>query len=152
MASLKAFTPRPPAGFTIFEFLVVTGIFAVLASISLFVGFDVYRSTAFHDEVRTAATLLATARSRAMSNTNAAPHGVAILPSQYVVFEGASYGANPAQDEATAAAPSVSRIGMTEVVFAQLTGDATVTGGDLVLTDGVHSSTIAINNEGRIDW
>jgi Tfp pilus assembly protein FimT len=147
-------------GFTLVEMLVVIGLLILVASLSLFIDHNNYRTDAFRAEKSMLVTLLQKARADALNNIDRIPHGVAFFPPDnpdaYVVFEGVSYAASaPATREAFAAsygitfAPASPR----EIVFAQLSA-ATAYDGDIVISDPQRglSAAISINREGMIGW
>lgn len=134
------------------EVLVTTAIAAVLVSLGLFISLDFYRIYAFRAEQNIVVGLLEKARSQALANIGEQPHGLALLPSQYVVFEGASYlSADHARDEAVPANPNIPHVGLAEIVFGPLTGDVTAV-GSVTLTDGVRTNRVSVNSEGQIEW
>ena len=145
---------RGQKGFTFIEIIVVLGIFAILASVGLFVSFDFYRSYAFRSERNIVISILQKARAQALNNINQEPHGVKFLSNSYVIFQGADYEdllRDTSFDEAIDAANSVAHSGLDEVVFEQLSGDASAS-GEIILSDGVRTVGISINNEGRTSW
>lgn len=152
----------PQAGFTIIEILVVVSLFAVISGFGLIVGMDSYRGYAFRADRDTLVSLLERARSQSINNicvgascTNGKPHGVFVdaVSSRYILFQGATYATrDSANDEVAAASPLVGRSGLSEVVFAQLSGNASPA-GDIVLSGAVGQiSTVSINAVGRISW
>jgi len=69
-----------------------------------------------------------------------------------VVFAGGSYAGRSAQyDENIPRSAGVSVGGLNEVVFELLSATSTAS-GTFVLSDGVRSSTVSVNYEGRITW
>lgn len=149
MASRKISTL---SGFTLIEVMVVLGLLALMAALGMFVSFDYYRSYQYRAELNTLGSMLQKARAQAQSNVNESPHGVEILANAYVIFQGPFYAAREVSlDESFTANGLVSHSGMSEVVFAQLTGEASAS-STITLTDGTRTSLISINNEGRIDW
>jgi len=132
----------------------VIALIAIIATWGLFVTMDFYRSYAFSYERQIVVSVLEKARNQALSNINQAPHGVYFLGQDYIIFQGDSYALrNVNFDQTIPASFVITRSGMQEVKFDQLSGNATVNGGDLQLSDNIaHTASIAINNEGQINW
>lgn len=146
------------SGFTLIEVITVMAIFIILASLGLFLSMDFYKSFAFHNERKILVSILQKARSQSLANINQKPHGMyidyAANPKTYTLFQGSNYASRDVnQDIVFQASWAVTPLGMTEVVFSQLSGQASVSGGNLTLRDSIHSdAVIFINNEGRIDF
>lgn len=145
-------------GFTLIELLIVIAILATLAGIGLVIGADSYQRYVFRSERDTIVSVLGKARSEAMNNIGALPsaavdHGVRIEPASIILFRGTSYATrNSAFDFIVPRSAAVTASGVSEVVFAPLSGDVTTGIGTLALTDGRQSATITINGEGQINW
>jgi len=138
-------------GFTLVEIIIVLAIFTLIISLGAFMSLDFYKSYSFRSEKYQLVSILQKARSQALNNINQTPHAVHIESGGYTFFEGNNFqsSTNKIFFESNG---NVSHSGMTDVIFGQLTGNAIVSGGDLVLHDGVHQDIIiSINNEGRID-
>lgn len=139
-------------GFTLIEILIVIGIFAILAGLGLFLGFDVYTSNALRSERNTLLSVLEKTRSRAMNNMNESGHGLYITSSEYIMYRGSSYASrNPSYDENIQANPAIAHTGLQEVSFGQLTGNPSAT-GTITLSDAVRSLNISVEDEGMINW
>ena len=139
-------------GFTLFEVLIVLGLFVVLVSFGLFVSMDFYRGSSFRSERNTVVSILTKARNQSLNNVNEAPHGVFFPAGAYVLFQGPSYASRTtAFDETITATPTVTRSGLSEIVFSQLSGNANVS-GSIFMSNGTRTSTVLINYEGRMDW
>lgn len=148
-------------GFTILEILVVIGLLSVISSFALIVGMDSYRSYSFRADRDTLVSLLQRARSQSVNNlcigsgscTGGRPHGLAIFPDSYVLFQGSSYALrDTAADERIPASTAILRTGLSEVVFAQLSGSAAPS-GDITLKGGNGQiSTTTISSVGQIVW
>ncbi len=142
-------------GFSIIEMLVVIGILLLLIQIGLFISLDFYGTYSYSSVRNELVTILNKARSRAMVNLNQSNHGIKILdnPASLVIFQGYSYASRTAElDEFFSLSISPEISGMSEVVFNQITGNATVTGGNLNYTAGPKTGVISINSEGLIIW
>ena len=150
---------RLQSGFTLIEILLVLGLLAVIAGVSLVMGMDSYRGNSFRSDRDLLVAALEHARAESInaiclgSNcTDAAPHGVSIQSDSYVIFQGASYNSrDQAEDNVIPASALVSHAGLSDVVFSVLS--ATSTAGQIVLSDDSgHSSTITIGSLGQISW
>jgi prepilin-type N-terminal cleavage/methylation domain-containing protein len=140
-------------GFTLVELLIVIALFAMILSLGLVIGFDSYRRDTLIGERNTLISAMQKARSQAINNIGDKSHGFYFDGSNYVVFKGNSYATRDASEDLVIPKnPSIIISGMAEVVFGQLTGDASPASYNIVLTDGVSSSTISVNGEGRINW
>jgi len=148
------------AGFTLMEILVVMALLAAVGSFALFVSADSYRGETFRSDRAALIAALQHARAMAMHGvcagdacTEGAPHGVAIEPDRYVLFQGSKYAARDSREDLVIPAdPAVSHEGLSEVVFADASGDAQEA-GDITLTDTAgHASVITIGLEGQIVW
>jgi prepilin-type N-terminal cleavage/methylation domain-containing protein len=147
------------SGFTLMEMLIVIGLVAVVASMSLFIDINSYRGDAFRSEVNNLGIALQTARADVLNNIDQEKHGVAINPAGYdgyVVFEGDTYTTRDiTKDEETKASYDVTFGSMspTEIVFEQLSGNANYD-GDITIVDPNRNMTalISINHEGKISW
>ena len=160
MASPNTLRQNNQRGFTFIELLIGVAILAVIFSLSLFIGFDFYKSYSFHFEKNTIVSVLQKARSQSLNNINQAPHGVYFAnPLQYIIFECVtppspctSYAhADTSKNIVINPAYGISITGTPfDVIFDQLSGassDRTIT-----VTDSVREYDISINSVGRIDW
>ena len=138
-------------GFTLIEVLVVLGIFSVLASFGCLATMDFYKSYAFDAERSSVIAILQKARSQSLANINNTAYGVHFGSGQYVIFQGSVYNSSSAFNQNIPAGFGITASGLTDIVFAQLSGDAG-SGGNLTLSDGKRLAEIYINSEGRIDW
>lgn len=139
-------------GFTLVEIVIVMAILAVVLGFGYFVGFDFYKNYALHSEKDLLVSILRKARSQALNNVGAAPHGVYIGSDSYIIFYGSSFAARNSQyDEDIRKAPGISSSGLDEVVFQQLSAFSTASGA-IALSNNRNSFFIDINYEGRINW
>jgi prepilin-type N-terminal cleavage/methylation domain-containing protein len=167
MASRKISIPnkraRLPAGrqgFTLIEVLVVLGMFALVGGFSLVTGMEWYQRNSLADDQASLISALQKARNQSLSAicigstcTAGMSHGVHITAKQLVIFQGTVYNPNddsndyiPLQDAALV--PS----GLNDVVFAEYSGDANMS-GDIVMSDASgHVATTSIGADGQILW
>lgn len=144
-------------GFTLIELLLVIGIAGILLSLSLFVGNDFYRVYALSSERDNLISYIRKARSRALSNYNQSSHGFAVSSSRYIIFQGPSLAARSSTwDQVFNISPGIkvnwqTGTGTQEIVFSQLAATSSAS-GTIYLNDGVSTSSIGINYEGRINW
>lgn len=144
-------------GFTLIELLVVIGITGILLSLSLFVGNDFYRVYALSSERDNLISYIRKARSRALSNYNQSSHGFAVSSSRYIIFQGSSYASRSSTwDQIFNISPGIIMNWQTEssskeIVFSPLAATSSAS-GTIYLNDGISTSSIQINYEGRIDW
>jgi prepilin-type N-terminal cleavage/methylation domain-containing protein len=148
-------------GFTLFEILVVMGLILIIGSFSLYFGIDRLRGYSFHGDRDDLVALLEHARALSVTNIcygnpcmESTPHGVSIQPRAFVLFQGQNYSsADHTYDVAIDRSPDVEENGLSEVVFAQLSGNV-LTPGTITLTDQstLKTSLISTEDEGRIVW
>jgi prepilin-type N-terminal cleavage/methylation domain-containing protein len=141
------------AGFTLLELLIVMGLFAIILSFGLAIGFDSFRRDTLKTERTNLVSALQKARSQAVNNIDNNMHGFYFDGANYIVFEGTSFATrDTSRDLFIPRNSTISLSGLPHgVVFEQLSGDATPA-GVIVLEDGISSTTISINEEGRIEW
>ena len=141
------------SGVTIIELVIGISILAGLASIGLFIAMNQYSSYVLEADWNAAASLLQTARARAMSNINSSAHGLYFDAADFVVFQGSSYDdRDTAYDEKFVRSAIVTVTGPEEIVFNRLRGDLLEGNGTVTLSNGERSRTITLNNEGQISW
>ena len=147
--------PRPSIinhGFTLIEIIIVMAIIALLAGLGSFISVDIYRSISFNTDSNYIAAFLKRARSEAINNIDGLPHGIKIMPGEYVIFSGYDFASRDAsKDEVISGNSQFSFFGPTEIVFSQLSGNSTAS-GSLVISNGFKTATISLNYEGRINF
>jgi hypothetical protein len=134
--------------------------FALVGACSLVIGMESYQSGSLADDQASLVSALQKARSQAMSSvcigntcTSGVPHGVHITAKQLVIFQGNLYNPNdetndyiPLQDAALV--PS----GLSDVVFAEYSGNANQSGDIFMSDEAGHSATTSIGIDGQILW
>lgn len=139
-------------GFTLFEIMIAVGLITIIGSLALFVSMDFYRSYNLDAEMETIISLITRARGRAVNNIDASPHGLFINEDSMTLFRGESYLLRDEDsDEVFPRSHAFTIEGLDEVVFDQLTGEASATGTITISGQG-RTAIIEINHEGRIDW
>ena len=149
MKSAKAFLANHMRGFTVFEILIVMGIFTIMVGIAAPTQLGFYLNYQFDSETDLLTALLHQARNLSMVNYNEASHGLYVLSDQFVVFEGDSYAARvQANDKKYPRNTDVAVSGATEIVFTSLSGATAST--TFNLNDTRKSRDIFVNPEGLI--
>lgn len=139
-------------GFTLIEFLISIAIIFSIGTLGLFISMDFYKSSSLNSECNIAISILQKVRNLSMTNINEAKHGIYLDADKYTIFQGENYSSrNPAYDEIIYINPIITRDGLQEVVFEQLTGRPNAI-GNIVLSNQTRSVIISIENEGRINW
>lgn len=152
MKSRSIFTLNTKRGFTLLEVILSLGILTIIAGLGFVVSLDFYRTYFFNADRDTFVGVLQSARAKAMSNINESNFGVYVESSSYTLFQGVSYVLRDvSQDSIISTSPRITKTGLSEVVFSQLSGDANIT-GDIWLHAGTSTATISIQTNGRIGW
>ncbi len=140
-------------GFTIWEILLVLGLMAILFSLGLLVSMDFYRQKILGAERDIVVAVLKRARNEAQNNINQSSHGVYLgSASNYVIFQGNTYASrNTNFDEMFSRSGGIVLNGPSELAFSSLDGSSSVS-GTISISNGIQTSTISVNTEGRIDW
>ena len=161
MALPKIYThSRGKAGITLVEILIVIALFAFVGGSALIISMDSYRGFSFRNERDVIISALQKARSQAINNmcfgascTDGKAHGLHVASPNLTLFQGGSYSvADPLNEVISANNNSAVLSGLTDVVFAQLSGDVASPGTITVTDTSLHTSSITINSEGRITW
>ncbi len=139
-------------GFTLIEFLISIAIIFSIGALGLFIGMDFYKSYTLNSERSIAISILQKTRNLSMANINEAKHGIYLDADKYTIFQGENYSSrNKTYDEIIYINPTITKGGLQEVVFEQLTGKPSAI-GNIILSNATRSITISIENEGRINW
>jgi prepilin-type N-terminal cleavage/methylation domain-containing protein len=146
-------------GFSIIEIVVVISILTIIVGLMITSSTGEYRSVILRSDRETLVVLLQHARALSMQGAcsgtcySSPGHGVAIIQNEIILFQGnsfsesdVSYSTSFQTDEHTTYA------GLSEVVFAALSGKVS-TSGDMVLVDSLgKTATITVSHTGRIVW
>ena len=137
--------------FTLTEILVVLALLGVLATFTLFISLDYYRSATLRSERDTVVTILEKARSQSMNNIDQSPHGLHITTSSYILFEGSTWASRAqALDISFPVSGGVTATG-NDIIFSQLSGATTA--ATIYLTDlNGKQLPVSVNTEDAIDW
>ncbi len=147
-------------GISLIEIMVVIGLFAIIASFSVFIGIDDYRRTVSKNDVEVVMRMLSKARSQAINNvclgnpcTEGRPHGFHIEKDSYTIFQGNTYNPSDPLNEVVGAEGGIVNIsGISDVVFSQLSGDVSSSGSIILNDQNGRIYRIDINSEGRISF
>lgn len=134
-----------------FEVLIIVGILGVLASLTLPLGLDFYKTQQLETEARAAVDILRRAQLKAIAQERDSRFGVHFGSDSYVLFQGDSFaGRDSRYDESFDFSSAVDFGGMSEIVFSKMEGRPSVA-GEVTLTSGNNSRVININSLGRIN-
>lgn len=139
-------------GFSLVEFLIAMSILIVLCSGGFLFGLPLFQKIQINSEKDLVLQLLHQARAKSMANIGQTSYGVYFGEHSYTLFSGKVFHEGDAANQVFPARGSISRAGMSQVVFQSLSGDATISGGDLILSGFGVNYKISINNVGRITW
>lgn len=152
MPSKRVYRISSISGVTLLEVLISISILVILLAITPFMHIGAYTRYVLTSEHNTLTLALEKARNQAMSNINQSPHGIFIQPNSYTLFQGSTYASrNTFYDEIIPSSPTISKGGLGEIVFQQLSGE-TSTVGSITLSNTTNSTVISINTVGQINW
>jgi prepilin-type N-terminal cleavage/methylation domain-containing protein len=139
-------------GFTLLELLLSVAIISLLAGLSL----PVYRTLLTKNDLDIAAQVSASSLRRAQNLSQSVDGditwGTKIQSGSIVMFKGASYaGRDTAYDEIFTIPSSITFSGVSEVVFAKLTGLPQATGTVNLSTEN-DTRTVTINEKGMVEY
>lgn len=137
--------------FALIEILIVVVVLSLLLSLSVAVGLRFLKTAYIGSAVDEVNTILRKARDQSMSQDKDSAFGISFSSTQYILFKGNSFASrNPSFDEVYNLPPGVTASGLSEVVFAKLTGIPSPSSGNVILTSDSEIRTISINSIGRI--
>ena len=138
-------------GFTLVEMLLVIGIAITIGALAMPVAVNFYVSQGLDETTRDIVETLRRARSQAITQYNDSAFGVRFEWGSYILFQGSSYASRTqSEDETFTFITGTGTSGITEVVFAKLTGKPNST-GTLTVATGNKSQNISINVQGKIE-
>jgi prepilin-type N-terminal cleavage/methylation domain-containing protein len=151
--SMRLYQRRLKSGFTLIEMLLSVGLLAIIAGMSL----PVYQSFQVRNDLDIAATTLAQSLRRAQALSQAAEgdttSGVSLQSGSIVVFRGASYATRDATfDEVFAMPASIAITGISEVVFAKLTGLPLAAGTTTFTSLHNEVRSVTLNAKGTVSY
>lgn len=151
-------------GFTLIELLIVFALMGVIAAFSLVVGMQSVTRASLQSDHTAEVTALMRARAQALANqcfgdscTGGRAHGVYFDTDRIVLFQGATTTPDYSQrdmavDEIIPLERTVTRHGITEIVFLPRVG-VPVHSGDIRAVDTLGQERhITVNQNGSIDW
>ncbi len=148
----KNHTIQSARGFTLIEVMLAVIIIGFLGGTALMASLNLYKGYQLRADTQLVVALLLKARTMAVNNIYDAPHGLYVTSTAYILFTGTSYASRTSShDHVVAISPALTRGGISEVVFAQLTGAASAS-GSLTLANEQHEKNILINYQGRVVW
>jgi prepilin-type N-terminal cleavage/methylation domain-containing protein len=149
-------------GFTLVEILVVMAILILVSGIAMTTDVNTYQRYSFRSDRDALISTLHRARSQSInkicfSSCTSMYHGIYFATNQYTLFQGPSYATRDvAVDEVIDINSTTHISGPSEVVFAPLSGEITVTPSgswNLIISDDfLNSSTITLQSLGQIKW
>lgn len=140
-------------GFTLIEILLVLAGIGIIAGMSA----PVYQSFQVRNDLDVATVTLAQSYRRAQMLARAtdgnSTWGVSISSGHIVVFKGVTYASrDTAYDEESTIPTSITPTGVSEVVFAKLTGTPGITGTTTLTSNNNETRSININAKGTVNY
>ena len=141
------------AGFTVLEVVISVAILTTMAGTGAFFMTKFLGQSNLRSEHSLVLSLLREARTFSLANRNSKPHGVKILGSTYVIFEGWSYaGRDATYDTSYGRDANISIAGPDEILFYNLSGRSANSTLAFTHASTTTTYTINVNTEGSIDW
>lgn len=146
-------------GFSIIEIIIVLALLTSIGGFAMVTSLSQFRTSVIGDDRETLVTLLQHARALSMNGEcegtcpASVAHGVAIATSTFILFQGLTFTSRDrAYDSFFVRDIHTTYSGLSEIVFAPLSGNVATT-GDIVISDIMGTtSKVSINNIGRIIW
>lgn len=140
------------SGFTLIEILITITLIGIVVGLGSVVNIDFYSREIRISEQATLVSILQKARSDAMNNINATPHGVHIGNTAYVIFHSQSYDPNETDNQTIERNPNITTTGLQDIVFEQLSGNTENTGTIILKDPNDLEKSITIKANGLIEW
>ncbi len=141
--------------------MLATSILAVVGTLLFGIDINLFERYSFRDERDQILGLMIRARSDAMNNlcvggicSGPLPHGVHFEAGKATLFQGNTFDQNDQQNDVHVLNPAISVRGVSEIIFQNLSGDASTTplDSELIISDqSGNISTIYISSVGQID-
>lgn len=139
-------------GFTLLEVLLAIALFGIVAAISFPLAQSVQVRTDIEHAAIAAAHTLRRAQVLSQTVEGDAPWGVSFAAGTVTLFKGASWASrDPAFDEVQDISSRIVLSGISEVVFAKLSGEP-VTPGSMTFTGDSDAKTVNINAKGMVSF
>jgi prepilin-type N-terminal cleavage/methylation domain-containing protein len=140
-------------GFTLIELILSVGIIALLAGLSL----PVYASFQNRNDLDITTQSLASALRRAQvyarSGHGDSQWGVRVQSGAVTLFKGSTFaGRDATYDEVSSVSPTTSVSGLSEVLFAKLSGAPANTGSVTLTNTNNEARTVTINAKGMVSY
>lgn len=140
------------SAFSIFEFLIVLGIFAIIGGISFFAITRFLAKSALESFSQNLFNSLTNARDLSIYRGTESSYGVKILEKEYIIFKGESFLAREqASDKVFQIPNNIEITGINEIIFKKLTGEPKAT-GEILISSQNNSLVILINKNGQIEF
>ena len=147
---------------TLVEIMVVIGVLMIILAFCMTVNFNSFTSSTLQAEEAKIVSALERARSHAMANMFESEYGVCYISPNYVIFresEGTCNNSEPT-NELIPANTNLSTLSNFStnfddshaIIFNQLSGNRNTVDDTIIITDGIKSEPIEINDTGRINW
>ncbi len=141
----------PQKGFSIIEILLVLSLGTALLALALPVGFRFYQFQVADETTTGILSALRNAESRARLGMEGSAHGVKLLPTSYVLFQGDTHSTRLVSRDEMFPLPAGTNINSEEdeIIFARVSGIPTATGTiTIMLYERTHK--IQVNDAGII--
>jgi type II secretory pathway pseudopilin PulG len=137
--------------FTLVETLLVTGIFIILATLTLPLSLDFYKKYQLNINTEEMIQSLRRAQLKSMSIEQDSNFGIYFTNSAYTLFKGNSYNTRDNRYDEVFSLPQIVTVaGIREIVFSKFEGIPSAT-GSIILNNTKENKIISVNEVGRIN-